>query len=868
MSDQTTLSGYFGGDAKDLGTVRLHEARTFAKLVQASLNLATVLNVTRSEFRQMPKKLRDQAKRSPYLTPASFRSRRSKRHITEASFCNLIFLDIDDPKAARPYWANPQTLEEALSPFSFAVYTTANSTSAAPRVRIMVDADEIPLKAYPDAVKTIAMMIGLPSVTLESIVSVQPMFLPVIFKDDDPEIDHPVLWTRTDGAKFSADDIQSDVLGTLVEPRTGNKPNAAIPGNFDDLDFLRGPVEEVTLEVAESALNKLDPDMGYMDWLAVACSLRHQFFGIDEEDAYQLFDKWSAKGEKYGGPKDTAAKWKAIRPNVAGRPPVTIRTLLHKAVEAGWDAGPLAKACFEKTEQWIKDESRTVKELFTKGVALVAATPLLSTSEEEILLNKIIDRGKKLGAKTSISILRKELKKMKKDMAAKRDDAEKTPKWTRGVVYVSGINEFFRQATGERLSPEAADNRWGKHLLSDQAADGDQSAPAEGSKPVIRPRDFLLNVIQVPDVYDYLYDPRNPNDSIVTRDKISYINTYIRDHPEPDYETSEKAGNMFRNHLLNMIENPDYVEILLDYLAYMVQHPGKKIRWAVLLQGAEGCGKSLITRVMAAVLGQRNVKEVDASILFSSSFNDWAVGAQLVSLEEVRVVGHNRHEVMNKLKPCISNNVISVNKKYRDVAQMDNVTNYILYTNHHDSLAVGEGSRRYFVLQSKLQTKEQVLELGEKYFKRFFKMLDTHPAGLRAWFETRAISPDFDPNGHAPRTIFLEELVDASASNDLMNVRQMIEDSRNPLVCKELVCSKTLLQMLEVEHGSDMGGQQLAAMLREEGYKSIGRKLVEDSRRTLWIRHKSPLEKEDLWRNVRLFVSGKIDAEGFRMLTY
>lgn len=864
MSASQPFSGYFGGDAKDLGNVARHQATSFKSLVQASLDLATVLNVTRQQFRDLPKKTRDQVKRSPYLTPAAFKEKRSRRHLIEAVGCNLIFLDIDDPKAARPYWANPHHLEDALDPFSFAVYTTANSTPQAPRIRIMVDADSIPLARYGDAVKTVAMMIGLPLVTPESVVSVQPMFLPVIFKDDDPEDEHPVLWSRVDGRKFGKKDIQHDVLGTLVEPREKGKER--VSAGSDDLDFLRAPVEEVTLEVAEQALAKLDPDMGYMDWLAVAMAFRHQFHHLEEEEAFEIFDKWSALGEKYGGRKDTEAKWKAIRPNPAGRAPVTIRTLLHKAVDAGWDAGPLAQACFEKTERWIADPARTIKELFTKGVTMVAATPLASTSEEEVLLNKLLEAGKRLGAKTSVAVLRKELKRMKKELAAARDpDQGKRPKWTRGVVYVSGTNEFFRQVTGERLSPEAADNRWGKHLLAQsdltEGADADTSA-----RPQVRPRDYLLNVIQVPDVYDYLYDPRNPNDSIVTRDKVSYINTYIRNYPEPDYEEAEACGAMFETHLGKLIADPAYIETLLDFLCFLVQHPGKKIRWACLIQGAEGCGKTLISETMARVLGQGNAKAVDASVLFSTAFNDWAVGAQLVTLEEIRVVGHNRYEVMNKLKPCISNGRIGVNRKYRDTAEMENVTNYLLYSNHLDSLALSDGTRRYFVLQAAMQTVESVRALGENYFRKYFKKLDRHPGGFRAYFETRPISDNFDPDGHAPRTIFLDQLVEASASNDTALIRQAIGDSSNPLVSRDLVCSRTLIKMLEAEGHQDMKGQTLASILREDGYESVGRKIVGEEKRTLWVRHGAKIDRKNLWGNVRLFSSGNLDADELKMI--
>jgi len=275
---------------------------------------------------------------------------------------------------------------------------------------------------------------------------------------------------------------------------------------------------------------------------------------------------------------------------------------------------------------------------------------------------------------------------------------------------------------------------------------------------------------------------------------------------------------------------------VLDYLTYCVQHPGKKIRWAVLLQGTQGCGKTAIARATASVLGNSNVTIMDASLLFQP-YNPWASGAQIVAMEEIRVVGHNRYEVMNRLKPCITNDTVMIRRMRTDAYQTPNMTNYLMFTNYHDSLAVGEDDRRYFVLNSTLQSKAQVTALGPKYFKRLFGVIDDHGPGLRAWFEARRISADFDPNGHAPATTYLKELANDAATPLTAAVKDALHDAAHALVRPDLVSTKVLTSLLQLDSTLPRFNlQQLGSALRELGYVRLSRPRLPDGRHYLWCR--------------------------------
>jgi hypothetical protein len=784
----------------------------------------------------MDKENRDDVKNVPYVIPCTYGESPTRRVLDTAQSISLLCIDIDNSTHARPYYNSPETLVTQLEPFNFALYTTASSTPDNPRVRLLVDASNVPVRSYRDATKDIAHRIGLPVVNKESITACLPMFLPTIFKGDTAEM-HPLLIHRTNGRPYVASDIVQ--RNGDQEISTDQKFDAT---TGDELDFLRPSVEGIQLSDVEGALGHVDPDVLYPEWLEIAAALRHQFTSReDQEKAYALFDKWSSKGNKYVGSEDTAAKWKSLRPNPRGRVPVTIRSLLRKATEGGWDGQKVKERCYTETLTWLRRDHANELILVGDGLKRIAGTPLLTQSQQESLLNTVVSQAKKNhGVRLSLSALRRDLQAVKNAVreTEKKGKKEKLPTWCNGICYVAKINQFFRNSTVESFSPEALDRAYGNKLLpsEEQLKDMGDDSIGTRSRPIVKPQDYLLNVVQVPVAYDTLYDPSNPNDTFIYREGKVYVNTYVRNYPEPDAALADYAEMILMEHLTNLVKEPEYRRTILDFLAYIVQNPGAKIRWAVLIQGAQGCGKTFLAEMMKVVLGRGHVASVDSESL-RGTWNEWSYGSQLVTLEEVRVVGQNRHDVMNRLKPLISNDVITVNQRFRDTRSLDNKTNYLLFTNHHDALAVTAGDRRYFVVKSPLQTKAQVAALGEEYFTRLFDLLRTHAAGLRHFLENHHIAPTFLPNGHAPITTYLRELIDDTAGEVAALVRDVMADSTNPLVKPDLLSSATLLSMLEAGGALKVSAQHLARVLREEGYASAGRVYMENGERhPLWVR--------------------------------
>jgi len=83
------------------------------------------------------------------------------------------------------------------------------------------------------------------------------------------------------------------------------------------------------------ALEHIDPDLEYPTWMRIGTALKTAF----GNEAFELFDAWSAEGNKYDGRLGCRGEWNNFpddRPENVPGGGVTIRTIWHLAKEYGW----------------------------------------------------------------------------------------------------------------------------------------------------------------------------------------------------------------------------------------------------------------------------------------------------------------------------------------------------------------------------------------------------------------------------------------------------------------------------------------------------------------------------------------------------
>lgn len=826
------MTRYFQGTTLQ-GPVFASDETDFEGFVSL-LGHAPKLGIKRKDFFALPESQRNEKKQVPFFVPACFKTSPSPRQTDLATHCNLLMLDIDPEKEyqngkwvetgrypAMPFTQNIQNLHTALAGFNFAAHTTASSTPERPRMRIIVEADNISIADYPRAVRTVGEMLGLGKVTRESKVAVQAMFAPVVFLDDDAKF-HPMLTKHLEGRAFTVKDISDNLTDEYNKPLRSE--------GVDDLDFLRAQVPEVTLAVAKEVLAKINPDVDRFEWLKVAMALRHQFSPHEAEDAYELFDEWSSTGEKYAGHEDTQKLWDSCRPTPVGRAPVTIHSLLKKAVAAGWDGGKVQDKSFQGLNEWI--ESRTsFNDLIENGIKRILAAPMLSEMRRDGLIHRLRSQAwSRFGEKLSVGAIRKDMERLQKEirLLEGKDKEREIEWWAQGVCYISTTQRFYRHRTGESYPTKSWDETYSGELTAEDD---------ELGRPAMLPSLYCLNKLKIPKVYDQCYDPSQPNKIFFTKNGQRFVNVYSPTYPELKPEEAQAAGELLLSHLKNLIAEPDYRNHLIDFMAYMVQHPGQKIRWAVFVQSAEGAGKTFLAEVMKAVLGKRHVRTVSGESI-KKGWNEWSTGSQMVVLEEVRAVGTSRHEIMNVLKPLITNDDISIDQRNRDTRETENCTNYLLLSNFQNALPISPGNRRYFILKSPLQTRAAVAALGEDYFPRLYQMLKEQPGGLRSWLHDWKITDGFKPHGPPPRTVYEGEMIEDSANDLHAAVRRLLLEADHPLVQYDIVSPSHLMEMLRLEDGlGRVSAQQVGQILREEGFVNKKRVMLNGSDRpTLWVR--------------------------------
>ena len=426
---------------------------------------------------------------------------------------------------------------------------------------------------------------------------------------------------------------------------------------------------------------------------------------------------------------------------------------------------------------------------------------------------------------------------------AKGRAAEDRPEWCEGWYYVTHTDSFFRYGTTQWVSMQ------GFNALYQRETDPDD----DGRRPPatrLALDDYHLPVVEVG-----IYAPH-----LGERFELSgreCVNTFMPGSiPAPDSTVDEdgrQAIDTLDRHLWAICGGRERIyTALLDWLTWVVQNPGRKVRYAPIIKGIEGDGKSLLLQLLAICLGQANVRSVMPQVLMSQ-FNGYAEGVCVVGLEEIRMSGHNRHDATNAVKPLITNDTIDIHKKGQDSYNALNTANYIAFTNHSDAIPVSQSDRRWLVIFTPwhdLAEMQKVVGMqADQYFTRLHNALNDHGGALRYWLAGRTVSATFNPNGPAPATA--EK--DSMRAADMDDAEEMIADA---LKAGGLGFSETVLS---TKHLTD---HLVSAEFDDGGaYVEVpqGRSLAKLLQRLGWSR----VPKQVKWDGVacRVWVKGSVDRD-------
>ncbi len=143
-------------------------------------------------------------------------------------------------------------------------------------------------------------------------------------------------------------------------------------------------------------------------------------------------------------------------------------------------------------------------------------------------------------------------------------------------------------------------------------------------------------------------------------------------------------------------DNPrEIYQWVLRWLAYPIQHPGAKMRTALVFHGPQGAGKNLFFETVMAIYGEYG-RIVDQSAI-EDKFNDWASRKLFLIADEV-VARAELYHVKNKLKGIVTGEWIRINPKNVAAHDERNHVNLVFLSNERQPLVLEKDDRRYTVI--------------------------------------------------------------------------------------------------------------------------------------------------------------------------
>ena len=741
------------------------------------------------------------------------------------------------------------------------------------RLRVIVPlSEEIQPKAYPAAVRAFTDELGI-ECSAESYTVAQVMFLHSCMTGFESE-----AWTHV---------VEGDPYPVQSAWDEDTDPNTLSAAADDDflLDIAYEPMDVTDAEV-DKALEMLPAEgLDYDDWLMVGLALFHQYRGDTGDAGFGRWLEWSKKSSKHD-PKLMRKKWKSgggrsqpltmasVFARVGGLS--VVREVLFDEIDeidetaeegdSGSDGGgEVAQVKTDKVEKvgalaLVEKLSVAAQAIETLEDYEKIKQAILRVPERRLgsdyrgMIAEEVYSGWGKGAGLTKADIKKAFMPERggrkgSGVAQGDEDAdsrralseadcwdEDKPEWLRGWIFDERDAEFVQIDTGHAIKRESFRMKFDRRS---ECEEHEVDAVTLASK-----------IFPIPTVSGRMYWPGNGR---IFQDAsgLSYLNSWlggggIEAADEGSFEVGDdslegQAASVFLRHLELTVRDDRERALMLDWMAWVYNNPGSRVRWALLLWGIEGNGKSYFHRVLTRLMG-RDSRTVAASTI-EERFTDWAEGCRLIGIEEIRVSGTNKWRTLDKMKPFISNDEIQVEGKGKAAKVVPNFASYMLFTNHADAIPVGDGDRRYFVVFTRHRTKQELLDQhgGEegvgRYFQTLFDVSMAGIGGIGRVLASHQYSGEFDPHGRAPDSSGKTEMRMLHVSEDDEALLDALAKFRGPYINDKII-DLTLLQ----EKCDDVFEEEinlpktsiLSHKLVELGFSKGGRIKARGKNRTFW----------------------------------
>lgn len=560
----------------------------------------------------------------------------------------------------------------------------------------------------------------------------------------------------------------------------------------------------------------------YDTWSQIGMALYHQWDG--GEPGLTLWHEWSEPADNYDHDA-LERKWSSFKITGKKRAPVTVRHILKMSSEA------VVNTALELGVE--------LRMLFTSATDVIAwdkAAKATRKAEIDALTRSSIAEVAR-EARNRITGTKVSLVQIKKTIAYSPESNPKdAPAWAKKWVYDTSDDKFFNKDTKHTASQQGFNAMYDREAMTKKdVLDGNTSPSSSASA-------LALNFHKIKTVQGRRYEP-GQDDIFYATDGV-FANTYceheIPELPEKKLPRDQANVKRVKAHINHLLTDPREQGLFLDWLSWIVQNPGKHANFAVLLQGVEGDGKSFFAEMMRAVMGVSNVSMLNAHI-FESDFTDWAAGQCLACVEEVRLIkAQNKYEVINRIKPYVTNNIIELHGKGKAVTDVKNTTSYLLFSNFKDALPLDDDGRRFMVFFSQWQHRYQIAafkEANPDYYAELYGAIDESAGAIREWLLNHEQADDFKPLGDAPWTPAKGFMIKLAKPEFIQVLDEIIREDESLFADANLIDVTNLPEVFMARGTEFPHSKAMAAMLQRAGYEDLGKVwLGEGSRPYFWSR--------------------------------
>ena len=217
---------------------------------------------------------------------------------------------------------------------------------------------------------------------------------------------------------------------------------------------------------------------------------------------------------------------------------------------------------------------------------------------------------------------------------------------------------------------------------------------------------------------------------------------------------------------------------LLGWFRFVVAHPAEMAKVALFMYSEEGAGKGTFTDFFRQYVLGNGISHVYVGINeILEKHNTNKSGKKLSIVNEM---GSTREEFVSnydKVKPLITDPIVTENPKGKTIIQVDNIMNVIMCTNHKNSLYISESDRRYTCIEV---SNAKCGQEHKDWWAGVNKRIMNQEAGDHFYTWLLSLNEDDLPN---PRVVYKtklrEEIISLSRDNVLVFTDWVVEQNEN-----------------------------------------------------------------------------------------